>query len=135
MKTFLLLVLFAFASDVYIPFSSAIEKAKSENKEILLVFSGSDWCKPCISLKKNIFDQQDFLTYSDEKIIFYTADFPRELSKISDDKMLQNEALAEKYNLRGTFPYLVLLDSNQKILKQHAGAFNTFSELKLWLEN
>ena len=36
----------------------AIEKATKENKQILVYFSGSDWCKPCIELKKKVFAEQ-----------------------------------------------------------------------------
>ena len=135
MKILLLSVLLSVSNNAFTSFAAAIEKAKAENKEILLVFSGSDWCKPCISMKKNVFDSEEFLIYRDEKLIFYVADFPRDLSTIPDDQKLQNEELAEKYNLRGAFPYLVLLNSDQKVLKQHAGAFNTFTDLKQWLKN
>jgi thioredoxin-related protein len=135
MKTLLLSIFVTFVNIGYTPFSSAIEKAKEENKEILLVFSGSDWCKPCINLKKNVFDQEEFHAYSNANLVFYVADFPRANGMLSEEQLKQNKELAEKYNLRGAFPYLVLLSSDQKIVKQHAGTFNSFTELKQWLEN
>ena len=32
----------------------ATQKASAENKKIVLVFSGSDWCIPCIKLEKEV---------------------------------------------------------------------------------
>lgn len=35
-------------------FEEAKVLAQKENKNIVLVFSGSDWCAPCMKLEKNI---------------------------------------------------------------------------------
>ena len=55
-------------------FEKAKTEAKSEHKLILLNFSGSDWCGPCIRLKKDIFDSETFMKYADENNI--TSQFP-----------------------------------------------------------
>ncbi len=34
-------------------FEKAKEEAKLSNKSIVMVFSGSDWCAPCIKLDKD----------------------------------------------------------------------------------
>lgn len=56
------------------------EKAKAEaaqnNKYILLNFCGSDWCGPCIKLKKDIFESEDFQQYADGRLVLVRADFP-----------------------------------------------------------
>ena len=33
-------------------YEQAMNKAKSENKNLLLSFSGSDWCLPCMKMEK-----------------------------------------------------------------------------------
>ena len=33
---------------------ASITKAQKQNKKIILVFQGSDWCGPCIKLSKEI---------------------------------------------------------------------------------
>ena len=50
------------------------------------------------------------------------ADFPR-LSKNQLDarQTAHNEALAEKYNRQGKFPFTVLLDANGRVLKEWDG--------------
>jgi len=95
-------------------FDIALETSKKENKPILLFFSGSDWCKPCIKLKKSILETEPFAEYS-KKFVLYNADFPY---RIKLDKTLKatNEKLAEQYNKEGHFPKIVLLSPQQKVL-------------------
>ena len=49
-------------------FAEAQKTAKAENKLILLNFSGSDWCGPCIQLKKEVFESETFKTFAGPKI-------------------------------------------------------------------
>lgn len=89
-------------------YSSAIQEAESSEKNILLVFSGSDWCAPCIRLKKEVFFSDQFSKYSN-KLVLLNADFPRKRVK-NKDLIKHNEALAERFNPSGAFPLVVLLD-------------------------
>ena len=57
-------------------FEEAKAEAMKQEKNILLVFSGSDWCAPCIKLDKNIWQSEEFKKYSDQNYILYKADFP-----------------------------------------------------------
>ena len=58
-------------------FENAKKKAEKEHKLILLNFSGSDWCGPCIRLKKEIFQSNSFINYADSNLVLVNADFPR----------------------------------------------------------
>ncbi|NVN18962.1 thioredoxin fold domain-containing protein [Muricauda sp. HICW] len=98
-------------------FDDALTKASAEDKPIVLVFSGSDWCAPCIRLKKHIFDSDEFKAYALEHYVMYDADFPRKKqNQLPEAKMNQNKALAEKYNTKGYFPLVVVMDKDQHIL-------------------
>ncbi len=97
-----------------------IDKAKNraalENKNIILVFSGSDWCIPCMRLEKNIWESADFISYSKEHFVMLRADFPKKKANaLSKDQQAENDKLAETYNKDGLFPYVVILDKNGKI--------------------
>jgi thioredoxin-related protein len=61
-------------------FTQKLEIAKTENKNVLLYFSGSDWCAPCIKFKKFIVNSPEFQAFATDNLIVYNADFPR-LSK------------------------------------------------------
>lgn len=87
----------------------AFEKAKIENKSVLVEFTGSDWCPPCIAMRKNVFSKKEFVDAASQKYILVELDFPKGDKAIAD----QNEPLAKKYKIEG-FPTVVLFNSDQK---------------------
>lgn len=98
-------------------FDVALEKAQSANKPLLLVFSGSDWCAPCIKLDQRIWQSKEFVDYSESNYLLYKADFPRKKSnKLNLTLQERNEELAELYNPRGYFPLVVVLNGEGKVL-------------------
>jgi thioredoxin-related protein len=98
-------------------FENAKLKAESENKNILLVFSGSDWCGPCIKLDKMVWQSPEFKLESEKSWIIYKADFPKKkANQLSKELEESNNKLAEKYNKNGSFPLVVLLDKKGKVL-------------------
>ena len=100
-------------------FAQKLEKAKTEHKKVLLYFSGSDWCAPCIKFKKFIVNTEEFQNYATPNLIIYNADFPRQSkNKLAKEIEKENEALAEKYNSKGQFPLILLLDENGNIVKK-----------------
>lgn len=100
-------------------YSSAQEISKAGGKPLLLVFSGSDWCIPCMKLERNIWESEAFKSYAKENLILYRADFPqKKKNKLTDELTNSNQELAEKYNTNGYFPLVVLLDFKGKILGQ-----------------
>ncbi len=95
----------------------AISKAQEEDKRILMVFSGSDWCRPCMKFKKEILDTEDFKTYAQKNYVVLYLDFPaRKKNRLSKEQTVHNEALAEKYNRSGFFPKVVILNKDEEIL-------------------
>ena len=96
--------------------------AKKENKLILIKFSGSDWCGPCILFKKTIFDAPEFQSFADKNLVLLIADFPRQKkNKLPKEQQDLNDKLAEMYNPEGSFPFLVLTDASGKSLKNWNG--------------
>ena len=99
-------------------FQTAQKTAKEKNQLILLNFSGSDWCLPCMAMHRDYFENPDFTAMADANLILLNADFPRKKKNIPDEAIVkQNEMLAEKYNKEGSFPCTVLLNSDGKVLK------------------
>ena len=100
-------------------FTTAKEEAVKNNKPIILVFQGSDWCAPCIKLDREIWSTEVFKNYSSEHYIMLQADFPRKKkNKLSDKQTENNKQLAEIYNKQGFFPFVVALDHEGNILGQ-----------------
>lgn len=115
---FLLLIsTFTYAQHWETNFEDSKKKATAENKNIVLVFSGSDWCAPCIKLDKTIWSTEEFKTEADKNWILVKADFPKKKSgALSETLKKQNNSLAEQYNKEGHFPLVVVLDKNGKVL-------------------
>ena len=93
-----------------------------EHKFILLNFSGSDWCGPCIRLHKDVFASEHFLSIAKNKLVLINADFPRsKKNQLSAEKQKINDQLADKYNPKGNFPFTLLLNENAEIVKSWDG--------------
>jgi thioredoxin-related protein len=98
---------------------NSLVKAKQEHKKVLLYFSGSDWCAPCIKFKKTFIQNEAFQSFASENLIVVNADFPRlKKNALSAEQTTENEKLADKYNANGIFPLVFVLDENGKILKK-----------------
>jgi thioredoxin-related protein len=103
-------------------FNQATREATKSHKLILINFSGSDWCGPCIRERKEILEKEAFENYAAEHLVLVRADFPRQKkNQLSKEQTKLNEALADKYNPDGKFPYTLLVDEHGKILKQWDG--------------
>lgn len=100
-------------------------QAQKEQKYILLNFSGSDWCGPCMRLEKEIFESSPFLTFADTSLIMVNADFPRnKRNQLPKKQQDINNDMADKYNMNGIFPFTLLLNDHGKVLKSWEGLPN-----------
>ena len=110
-------------SDIWLSdFLEAQTKAKINHQMILINFSGSDWCGPCIQMHKEVFEKDDFKAFAQQNLVLLKADFPRqEKNKLSTQQLKKNNELALRYNPDGDFPLTLLLDENLKVLKIWSG--------------
>ncbi len=103
-------------------FQKAKAQAVQSHRNILLAFSGSDWCIPCIRMHDKIFGSEVFTRYADSNLVLVQADFPRlRKNRLPAAQTKQNEALADQYNKRGSFPLTLLLSADGKVLKEWEG--------------
>ncbi len=103
-------------------FVKAKEEANKEHKYLLLSFSGSDWCLPCIRTRKEIFDNKSFEAFANTDLVLVNADFPRlKKNKLSKEQSKENDELADKYDKKGVFPLTILFDAEGKIVKEWTG--------------
>ncbi|KIC90771.1 thioredoxin family protein [Flavihumibacter solisilvae] len=103
-------------------FETAKKLAKEQDKLILLNFSGSDWCGPCIRMHREFFSNDQFTRMADSALIMLNADFPRDKKhQLSKEQKAHNEALADQYNPSGKFPFTLLLDAEGKVIRSWDG--------------
>ena len=102
-------------------YAKALETAKAQNKQVLLDFTGSDWCGPCIEFKKRVFSRPEFKSYADKNLILVEVDYPQR-KKQSAELKKQNEKLAKQYGIEEKgYPTVVLLDPAGKIVREQTG--------------
>ncbi len=123
MKKIILLVAVIFfsfklsAQEWQTDFETAKQISSEENRPIVLVFQGSDWCAPCIKLDREIWSSEEFKAYAKDHFVMLQADFPRKKkNSLPNVQQQKNNQLAEKYNKQGYFPFVVILDNEGNVL-------------------
>jgi thioredoxin-related protein len=122
-KLLLLLPVFLIPSpNWYHNLNNAEKIAAKEHKYILLNFSGSDWCGPCMRMRSDFFESDVFKQMADTELVMVNADFPRnKKNQLPAEQQKLNDEMADKYNPRGKFPYTLLLNAEGKVLQTWEG--------------
>ncbi|HZE56338.1 MAG TPA: thioredoxin family protein [Chthoniobacterales bacterium] len=123
------------ASDWETDYTKALAKARAENKHVFLDFTGSDWCGPCISLRKQVLSSKEFAAYAAKNLVLVEIDFPQR-KKQSAELKKQNEKLSKQYGIdEKGFPTIVLLDPAGKVIREFTGYEGEPSaEIIAWIE-
>lgn len=90
-------------------YEKALAKAKTENKLVLMDFTGSDWCGWCMKLDDEVFSKPAFKKYAKENLVLMEVDFPKGKHQTRKLKE-QNGELSKKFGIRG-YPTIIVLDS------------------------
>lgn len=105
-------------------FEDAVKKAKKEKKPILIYFTGSDWCGPCIRLEKDLFATNKFKKISDNKLVLYKADFPRNTDLVAPENRKINKELSHRY-AQTSFPTMIIINEKGEVLGRKNGSYMT----------
>ena len=87
-------------------------KAKKENKDLLIDFTGSDWCPPCKRMHEEVFTQVEFVDAATKEFVLVYMDYPRteEHKKLVKDSA-SNERVRELYAVT-SFPTVILANAD-----------------------
>jgi protein disulfide-isomerase len=94
-------------------------QAKTDNKLVLMDFTGSDWCGWCVKLDKETFSQPDFADYAKKNLVLVQLDYPNKKPQ-SDELKAANAALQKKYNIEG-FPTLIAFKPDGTVVWKQVG--------------
>lgn len=97
------------AADWVNDFNAAKATAAEQKKDLLLDFTGSDWCGWCIRLKEEVFSKAEFQEDAPKHFVLVELDYPRE-KKLPEEIVKQNETLRDEYQIRG-YPTILLTDA------------------------
>jgi len=103
-------------SDWITDLEKAKEIASSEDKYILINFTGSDWCGWCKRLNREVFRQSEFKSFAEENLVLVELDFPRFKDQSAALKSA-NEKLRRHYRVQG-FPTILLTDEDGRVVLQ-----------------
>jgi thiol:disulfide interchange protein len=98
---------------------AALNQARSENKLVLLDFTGSDWCGWCKKFDKDVLSTDKFAGYAKTKLVLVTLDFPSH-KKLDAALKQANQKLKSRFGVNG-FPTFVLLNSAGRELGRQVG--------------
>lgn len=90
--------------------NAAKQQAAKEGKDLLVDFTGSDWCGWCKKLVAEVFSQDAFKAGVKDSFVLVELDFPRDKTKITEEALAANKELAEKYSVQG-YPTIMLCDA------------------------
>ena len=117
---------FAADKDWISSMEEAVEKAKTEKKLILVNFTGSDWCPPCIAIHEAVFSKKEFIEQVKKQFILCVIDSPKKDNELAE----KNKPLLNKYKITG-FPTLLLLDEvGTEFSRFNPSPFETVKKMK-----
>ena len=91
-------------------YAAAKKQAAEGKKDLLIDFTGSDWCGWCIKLNDEVFKHEPFKAGVKDNFVLVELDFPKDTSKLSEETQKQNAELGKKYAVQG-YPSIVLCDA------------------------
>ncbi len=98
---------------------AAQKQARTENKMVLIDFTGSDWCPPCKALHKNVLTSPEFTAFAKTSLVLVELDFPNS-KKQSSELKAANKKLSADYKIEG-YPTLIVLDAAGKEVFRKVG--------------
>lgn len=113
-------------------YPAAVKQAQTEKKDLLVFFTGSDWCPYCKALTKDILSKEAFEQEAPKHFVLVVVDDPHDIEQ-SDELKAQNKQLRKKYGVRG-FPTLVLASAQEvKYIENGYAPDSTPDEYVKWL--
>ncbi|HLQ36401.1 MAG TPA: thioredoxin family protein [Planctomycetota bacterium] len=91
-------------------FAAAKAKAKAGKLDLLMDFTGSDWCMWCKRLDGEVFSQDEFKAAIGKSFVLVKLDYPRDQSLVTPEVKKQNEQLKDDFGIEG-YPTVYLADA------------------------
>lgn len=101
----------------YVHLDTAKSVAAKENRPMFLLFTGSDWCAPCMRLEKEVLSQKDFQEFAKKNLVLVKMDFPKKKPQPSIEMQVHRDTVATKYlGERQSVPTVFLLHEDGSLI-------------------
>ena len=89
-------------------YDSAVKEAKKEGKNLMLVFTGTDWIEICRVFYDEILSVPEFQEAVSEKFVLVKLEYPKD-NRLPREEATRKQLLKDAYRVRG-YPYVILTD-------------------------
>ncbi len=100
---------------------SALASAKKNKKFVLVQFTGSDWCPPCMMMHDKVFSKSSFTGPVSRKFILVKIDTPKSDKKLTE----KNRKVMRDYKVTGVPTILLFGDDGREFSRFGAAEFPT----------
>lgn len=107
-----------------------VDRAKTQDRKVVLLLTGSAWCAACQALEKNTLSTPEWRTFAAEGIVWEVFDYPADGAAPSP----AHGDLRRLPNFRG-YPTLVVADQGGRLLALRDGSNVTAGELIAWIRS
>ena len=104
----------------FIHWNYALAEARTKDKAIFILSTGSDWCGWCIRLRKNVLDQQEFLDYANKNLVLLYLDSPKK-NKLCPEQEQHNAFIRKSLGVGGGVPNVIIVSHQGKLLGKISG--------------
>ena len=104
----------------------ALEQAKRENKKVLVLSTGSDWCPPCKNFGRTCLPSEEFKSFAQKNLVLVYIDLPRR-KNMPAPQMTYNKKIIYKLDMRRGVPTFAVLDSQGSTMQKFSGFSSTSS--------
>jgi thioredoxin-related protein len=89
-----------------------IAKQQSEltGKNILIILTGAEWCKPCVKMEKNVIEHQQFIEYASQNLVIFEINIPR--NQNYNSKIMKDYVYFKNKYSTNALPIMILVDKN-----------------------
>ena len=94
-------------------YRQGLAEAKASGKDLLLVFTGTDWIDICKKFDTEILSKAEFTGPVSKHFVLVKLEFPKRAPKPPGKELKQNFALKDAYRVRG-YPVVMLTDARRR---------------------
>ena len=119
--------------EMFTNWDEAKEHAQNEQKNILVILTGSEWCAPCKKMDDRVIASEEFQRYANDNLVIFLVDLPGGGLHLNSTVYKAYSEFKKRYEAE-RLPSLVLTDSYGKKIKTLKGKMfkleNVLEQLK-----
>jgi thioredoxin-related protein len=88
----------------------AKQQSELKGKNILIILTGAEWCKPCVKMEKNVIENEQFIEYANRNLVILEINIPR--NQNYNSKIMKDYVYFKNKYSTNALPIMILVDKN-----------------------